>query len=60
MFNLEVPHVCLLLANMGSRSKRKSVPMGSRVVIVVESHFSQKTREMGHPKVLTFHPVRNR
>ena len=33
--------------------------MGSRVVIVVESHFSQ-TREMGRPKVLTFHPVTNR
>jgi hypothetical protein len=58
MFNLGCPMFAFFWQTWDLARRENLSPWGSRVVIVVESHFSQKTREMGHPKVLTFHPVR--
>jgi hypothetical protein len=60
MFNLWVPHVCLLLANVGSRSKRKSVPYGFKSCDRGWVPLLAKDARNGAPTVLIFRFVRNR
>ena len=59
IFHLRVPHVCPGLANVGPARSHEPLPRGNGAVStpgdVDGPHFSQKTREMGHPE--SFNPA---